>query len=84
MGRGVNMQIRKKNKQKMDLLEMSDPEKYKLIKAVKESLQLKIAEAKLWQSFLDTENLTINGKTVQSADNELTGPSLKSELFRKL
>ncbi len=78
------MQIRKKNKQKMDLLEMSDPEKYKLIKAVKESLQLKIAEAKLWQSFLDTENLTINGKTVQSADNELTGPSLKSELFRKL
>ena len=84
MVRGVNMQIRKKNKQKMDLLEMSDPEKYKLIKAVKESLQLKIAEAKLWQSFLDTENLTINGKTVQSADNELTGPSLKSELFRKL
>lgn len=78
------MQIRKKNKRKMDLLEMSDPEKYKVIKAVKESLQLKVAEAKLWQSFLDAENLTINGKTVQSADIELTGLSLKAELFRKL
>jgi hypothetical protein len=78
------MQIRKKNKPKMDLLEMSDPEKYKVIKAVKENLQLKVAEAKLWQSFLDAENLTINGKTVQSADIELTGLSLKAELFRKL
>ena len=84
MGRGVNMQIRKRNKPKMDLLEMSDPEKFKLIKAVKESLQLKVAEAKLWRSFLDAENLTINGKTVQSADIELTGLSLKAELFSKL
>ena len=78
------MQIRKRNKPKMDLLEMSDPEKYKVIKAVKENLQLKVAEAKLWRSFLDAENLTINGKTVQSADIELTGLSLKAELFRKL
>ena len=78
------MQIRNKNKPKMDLLEMSDPEKYKVIKAVKESLQLKVAEAKRWQSLLDAENLTINGKTVQSADIELTGLSLKAELFRKL
>ncbi len=78
------MQIRKKNKPKMDLLEMSDPEKYKIIKALKENLQMKVAEAKLWQSLLDAENLTINGKTVQSADIELTGLSLKAELFRKL
>jgi len=78
------MQIRNKNKPKMDLLEMSDPEKYKVIKAVKENLQLKVAEAKRWQSLLDAENLTINGKTVQSAGIELTGLSLKAELFRKL
>jgi len=78
------MQIRNKNKPKMDLLEMSDPEKYKVIKAVKENLQLKVAEAKRWQSILDAENLTINGKTVQSADIKLTGLSLKAELFRKL
>jgi hypothetical protein len=78
------MQIRNKNKPKMDLLEMSDPEKYKVIKAVKENLQLKVAEAKRWQSLLDAENLTINGKTVQSADIKLTGLSLKAELFRKL
>jgi hypothetical protein len=78
------MQIRNKNKPKMDLLEMSDPEKYKVIKAVKENLQLKVAEAKRWQSLLDAENLTVNGKTVQSADIKLTGLSLKAELFRKL
>lgn len=78
------MQIRNKNKPKMDLLEMSDPEKYRVIKAVKENLQLKVAEAKRWQSLLDAENLTVNGKTVQSADIKLTGLSLKAELFRKL
>jgi hypothetical protein len=78
------MQIRNKNKPKMDLLEMSDPEKYKVIKAVKENLQLKVAEAKRWQSILDAENLTINGKTAQSTDIKLTGLSLKAELFRKL
>lgn len=78
------MQIRNKNKPKMDLLEMSDPEKYKVIKAVKENLQLKVAEAKRWQSLLDAENLTINGKTAQSTDIKLTGLSLKAELFRKL
>jgi hypothetical protein len=68
----------------MDLLEMSDPEKYKIIKAVKENLQLKVAEAKLWQPFLDSENLTINGKTVPGADTEPTGLSFKTEPFKKL
>jgi hypothetical protein len=72
------MGILSKNKsKKLDLLEMSDSEKFKLIKAVKENLQQKVAEVKLWQSFLDAENVTINGQNVHCEGIELTGLSLK-------
>jgi hypothetical protein len=77
------MGILGKNKpKKRDLLEMSDVQKYKLIKEVKESLRLKVAEAKLWQSLLESENLTINGEKVHCEDAQLMGLSLKTELFR--
>jgi hypothetical protein len=75
-----------KNKsKKLNLLEMSEVERYKLIRAVKENLQQKIAEAKMWQSFLDAENLTINGKIVLREETRLTKLSLKTEmLLRRL
>jgi hypothetical protein len=77
------MHLRNKNKsKKLDLLEIPDPEKYKLIKEVKENLRQKAAEAKLWQSFLDAENLTINGDRVNCEDMPLTGLSLKAELLK--
>jgi hypothetical protein len=61
----------KKKLKKLDLLEMPNPERIKLIKEVKKNLQQKKAEAKLWQSLLQTENLTINGKTVCKEDEQL-------------
>jgi hypothetical protein len=54
--------MRKEKKPKHNLLEMPDTERNKLIKEIKEVLQQKVAEAKLWNSLLEAENLTINGK----------------------
>lgn len=74
--------ISKKKSKKLDLLAMPDVEKYKLIKAVKENLQQKVAERKLMQSFLDSESLTINGETVHCEENQLTVSSIKAELLK--
>jgi len=54
----------KKKLKKLDLLEMPNPERIKLIKEVREKLRQKMAEAKLWQSLFEAENLTINGNIV--------------------
>jgi hypothetical protein len=55
---------RKNKKQKLDLLEMSDDDRIRLIREVKEKLRQKAVEEKLWKTFLESENLTINGETV--------------------
>lgn len=79
------MGILSKNKsKKIDLLEMSDDEKLKLIRAVKESLRQKAVEAKLWQSFVDSESLTINGEKVHCEDTHLTRFSLRPDAFRSM
>jgi len=74
----------KKKSKKLDLLEMSEVERYKLIKAVRENLQQKIAETKLWQTFLDTDNLIINGEIVHGEETSLAELSLKAATLRRL
>ena len=77
------MNLRKRNKpRKVDLLEMPDCERIKLIRAVKESLRQKAAEAKLWKSFLETDDMTINGEHVHSLEEPLTAITLKNDLPR--
>jgi hypothetical protein len=79
---GAKLGIRnKKTPKKVDLLEMSDSEKIKLIKAVKESLRQKVVEAKLWQSFVETEKLTVNGQTINCEGVDLKGFSI-NELMK--
>jgi len=63
----------KKKPNKSDLLKMSKQERIQLIKEVREKLQQKIIEAKLWQSLLDAESLTINGNIVCTPDQPLNG-----------
>lgn len=62
-----------RNKKKIDLLEMSNSERIQLIKEVKEKLRQKVAEAKLWQSLMETENLMVNGNTIYKENVTLTG-----------
>jgi len=59
----MGMRNKKKSK-KLNLLEMSNHKRIQLIKEVKEKLQQKVIEAKVWQSLLEAENLTINGNIV--------------------
>lgn len=66
---------KKKNK-KIDLLEMSDGERIKLIRKAKENLRQKAVESKLWKTFMETENLSINGEDLHCGDIGLQGLSL--------
>jgi hypothetical protein len=69
----------KKSLKKADLLKMHTNERIKLIREVKEKLRQKAIEEKLWQSFLETENVTINGKKVYSEESKLEGLSFSIE-----
>jgi len=62
----------KKKLRKLDLLEMPNPERIKFIKEVREKLRQKMAEAKLWQSLFEAENLTINGNIVCREDEQFS------------
>jgi hypothetical protein len=76
----MTMGLKKKKQKKINLLEMSDYEKMKLIREVKENLRQKIVEAKLWKSFMEAENLTINGKAIQCEYADFKGLSLNEIL----
>jgi hypothetical protein len=52
-----------------------------VIQKVKENLRQKSVEAKLWQSFIEAENLTINGETISCEGIDLKGLSL-NELIK--
>lgn len=64
--------LKKKSKRK-GLLKVPDAEKIRLINEIKESLRQKLIEAKLWQSLLEVESLTINGSIVYKGDEPLSG-----------
>jgi len=66
----------KKKLKKLNLLEMPNTERIQLIKEVREKLRQKVAEAKLWQSLLEAENLTINGNVVCKSNQPLHGLTL--------
>jgi len=72
--------FKKKKSRRIDLLEMSESERIKLILEVKESLKQKAVEAKLWQSFMEADDLTINGEQVQCEDVQLKGLSIEDLL----
>ena len=66
----------KKKLKKPNLLEMSNHERNELIKEVREKLRQKTVEAKLWQSLLEAESLTINGNVVYKSNQPLHGFTL--------
>jgi hypothetical protein len=73
------MDLRNKKKpKKLDLLEMSNPEKIRLMKEIRETLRLKIMEAKVWQSLIATEDLTINSDIVCKPSQQLNGLKLNA------
>lgn len=55
---------RKRKSKKTDFLNLPDHEKIKRLREIKLKLRVKLAEEKLWRSFVEAETLTINGKLV--------------------
>jgi hypothetical protein len=70
----------KKKTKKIDLLQMSDYDRIKLLREVKQNLQQKAVESKLWKTFMETENLSVNGEEICSNDITLQGLSLNDLL----
>jgi hypothetical protein len=68
--------FKKKKGKKLDLLEMPDCERFKFIREIQENLKQKAIEAKLWQSLMETENLTVNGEKIHFKEAQLKGISL--------
>lgn len=62
-----------RNKKRIDLLTMSNPERTRLIQEVKEELRQKVAEAKLWHSLLEAGSLTVNGNIIYEENDPLIG-----------
>lgn len=76
------MGIRNKNKpKKINLLDMPDEEKLRMIREIKQNLRLRAAEAKLWQSLIEADSLTVNGQQIVCEGNRLVGLS-PSELLK--
>ena len=72
-----------KKPKKRDLLEMPEVERAQVIKEVKESLRQKAVEAKLWQTLVEAQNLTINGDKVYCDDIQSKGVSIQ-ELLKNM
>ncbi len=76
------MGFRKKQKSnKIDLTEMSEQERFELIREAQVKLRQRALEAKLWQSLVESEELTINGNVVYQSSQPLEGIS-NSDMFR--
>jgi len=60
---------------KIDLLELSASKKTRVLKEAKEKLRQQLSESKFWQSFAETERVTINGHSINFENSDLTcGP----------
>jgi hypothetical protein len=77
------MNTKTKNSKKIDISKMPKNERIKLLREVKEQLREKIIEAKLWQSLIDAETVTINGNTIFLEQDSLKGLQLTSDTHFK-
>jgi len=63
----------KKNKRKINLLEIPEPERVNILEKLKQTLQKNAAERKLWNYLLQCERLTINGQMVILSEESFNG-----------
>ena len=78
----MNLRSRKTPK-KIDLLEVPDAKKVQLIKEVRETLQEKVIEAKLWKSLVEVENLKINGDMMYMPNGPLSSKALEANMWKR-
>jgi len=70
----------KKKREKLDLLNLSDSEKTRVIEDIRKRLRGRIREEKRLRHLLEAETITVKGKVVYKADEPLKGLILPSKL----
>jgi hypothetical protein len=70
--------MNRKQAKKRNLLELSEPDKVKLMRAAREQLKQSAMEAKLWNSLLEMESLAVNGNLVYNDKQVLKGLCLEN------
>lgn len=70
--------MNRKQAKKRNLLELSEPDKVKLMRAAREQLKQTAIEAKLWNSLLEMETLAVNGNLVYNDKQMLNGLCLEN------
>ena len=69
----MSKKSRNRKPKKVDVLKLSKSERAHLLKEAKEKLRQKMVEARFWQSFAETERVTINGYKIDFEDDGLKG-----------
>ena len=69
----MSKKSRNRKPKKVDVLKLSKSEKAHLLKEAKEKLRQKMVEARFWQSFAETERVTINGYKIDFENGGLKG-----------
>jgi len=70
------MKLRKRKYKKINLLEVPEVERSKILREVKEKLREKIIEEKLMRFLMESELLLINGEIVYRSNDPLMGFTL--------
>lgn len=71
------MKIGNKKSGKLAWLQMPESTRLKLVKQIKEKLQQRILEAKVWRELLQVDDLTINGTVVWKENQQSSVSSIK-------
>lgn len=66
----------KKTQRKIDLLELSEEERARIIEEIRRSLQRSLSEAKLCRSLIQCDTVVVNGRLVFSDESPLEGLSI--------
>lgn len=72
--------LSKKRSKTNNVLELSEPDKIRLMSKAREELKETRVEAKLWQMLLNVDNLMVNGNLVCGEKSQLSSLSLEDIL----
>ena len=72
------MNAENKKCEKLALLQIPEEKRDRLIKQLKERLQQRVLEARMWRELLQVDNLTINGHIIWNENQQPSKTSVRS------
>lgn len=71
------MRLNVRKHRKVNLLEIPEIKRFRMLREIKEKLRTRIAEEKMLHFLMESEVLSINGRIVYRSDEPLRGISLE-------